>query len=278
MRGEQGFRGVTLAALSAGATALATALAVAPAQAQVLVPPPTDPGVTEAPPAASEPAQPAPGAQTGRPTPGLPAEYAARSSPLQGNFRFDARLAWFPRLPTLRAAFPQDFIGSNYEAESGTIASPGRGQFVAVGAEVGLSISRRWTVPLVGFAIGGAVGGYPATKTSVDGVPFTIEPWTAGYVYMQAIGLEYRARSRRWMLEAGLRFGVGITWMKTRIAVGGEEYTGSAFGISPALKGDVAICRRLDPEQRLCGFVAPALYEFGLLNGASFGLRWEVGA
>ena len=75
-----------------------------------------------------------------------------------------------------------------------------------------------------------------------------------------------------------MRGGLSVLWMKTTIAVGGDEYTGSGFALTPTLKGDLAVCRRLDPTQRACLFVAPSIYEFGLLNGASLGLRWEVGA
>jgi hypothetical protein len=197
---------------------------------------------------------------------------------LEGFANVDARVAWFPRMPTLRTTFPKDFDGTPHEGQSGELPSSGHGQFAAVGAEVAIAIDRHWGLPLVGVALGGAVGGYPSVVTSVDGVPMTLKPWSAGYVYMQGLGLEYRARARRWMFEAGVRGGVSIVWMKTSIAVGGDEYAGSGVAISPTLKGDLAVCRRLDPTQRACLFVAPSIYEFGLLNGASLGLRWEVGS
>jgi hypothetical protein len=197
---------------------------------------------------------------------------------LQGDASLDARWMWFPRMPTMTATFPSsDFAGTRYENVTGDLPSTGHGQLLAFGADVGIAIDRHWTLPLVGIVIGGAVGGYPAVATSVDGVPFTLKPWTTGYVYMQAIGVGYRARARRWAFETGLRFGVSVAWMKTKIAIGGDEYDASMMGISAALKGDVALCRRLDPTQRACLFFAPSIYEFGFMNGGSLGLRWEVG-
>jgi hypothetical protein len=260
-------------ALLTFAAALASLLVGDRARAQegaVLPIPKSDPGVVEVAPAPPPPST--DDASSG------PIAYGPQPPTLRGNARLDAHVAWFPRLPSLRMTFPAEFEGTKYEGVTAKLPSPGGGQFFVVGGEMGISLSRNWTLPTVGFSFGGAVGGYHATNTAFEGVPFTIEPKSAGYVYMQAIGLEYRARARRWMVEAGVRFGVSIAWMKTRYAIGPDAYETSGFAVSPALKGDVAICRRLDPEQRLCGFVSPAIYEFGALNGASFGLRWELGS
>ena len=204
--------------------------------------------------------------------------YAPPPAPLEGDATADARAIWFPRMPTLRTTFPKDFDGTPHQGQSGDLPSSGHGQMVGFGGEVAIALGRHWTLPLVGVAFGGAVGGYASVVTSVDGVPMTLKPWTSGYVYMQAIGLQYRTRARRWMFEAGVRGGLSVLWMKTTIAVGGGEYSGSGVALTPTLKGDLAVCRRFDPTQRACLFVAPSIYEFGFSNGATFGLRWEVGS
>jgi hypothetical protein len=43
------------------------------------------------------------------------------------------------------------------------------------------------------------------------------------------------------------------------------------------VRTDVEACRRIDPIERACVFLSPALYEFSAFKGGSAGLRWEFG-
>ena len=51
----------------------------------------------------------------------------------------------------------------------------------------------------------------------------------------------------------------------------------TAFFYDAGLQTDIKACRRLDPTTRLCLQVAPRLYDFGFVNGATVGLRIEWG-
>jgi hypothetical protein len=56
-----------------------------------------------------------------------------------------------------------------------------------------------------------------------------------------------------------------------------SDQNDSVFAVTLGVRADAEVCRRLDPIERACLFVSPALYEFSALNGGSIGLRWEVG-
>ena len=91
-------------------------------------------------------------------------------------------------------------------------------------------------------------------------------------------GLGVRVKSRRWLFEASIEPGLSIFFTNGQIVLGSSTRDWS-FGRSTfTLRGDLAACRRLDPMERACVFFAPALYEFGAINGGSVGLRWELGA
>ena len=48
-------------------------------------------------------------------------------------------------------------------------------------------------------------------------------------------------------------------------------------GTSLLVQAEIEACRRLDPMTRMCLQAAPRIYDFGFVNGATFGLRVEWG-
>jgi hypothetical protein len=91
-------------------------------------------------------------------------------------------------------------------------------------------------------------------------------------------GIGVRLTARRWMLGASVRaYVVGLGMDATVAAGGGSSDLSIPSRIGLGARADVEGCRRLDPMNRLCVFVAPTIYEFGLVNGGSAGLRWELG-
>ena len=61
------------------------------------------------------------------------------------------------------------------------------------------------------------------------------------------------------------------------IAGGTGDSSTSLSGFSGVLQAELAACRRLDPVTRVCVQVAPRIYDFGFMNGATLGLRVEWG-
>jgi hypothetical protein len=163
--------------------------------------------------------------------------------------------------------------------EIGKLPVPMRGGLTSVGGylDTQLTIADRTTMPLFGFGYYGAVGSYATVVSSLDGSVANIEPWTAYRWDLLLPGLGGRWKHRRWMVEASVRTGVAAIGMHGSVATGADTHRVDPSGLSFLLAGQASVCRRLDPWQRLCVEVAPRIYDFGFLNGATAGLRWEWG-
>jgi hypothetical protein len=117
--------------------------------------------------------------------------------------------------------------------------------------------------------------------TSLDGTIVHMQTWTADMLTLLLPGFGMRAKARRWMFEGALRPVGTFVWMSARAADGadssdlGDGHAFFAAGIG--LRAELEACRRIDPVERVCLLLSPALYEFTALNGGSIGLRWEVG-
>ena len=151
--------------------------------------------------------------------------------------------------------------------------------FTGVGAmfDMGISTDDRWTIPLLGFGGYGAVGSYDGLVTSADGSIARLRPWSTYEIDILLPGLGYRMKRRRFMFSATLRTGFAYVATGGSIA-GGESYVPiTATATTAIFQAEVEACRRLDPLTRVCLHVAPRIYEFGFLNGATFGLRVEWG-
>jgi hypothetical protein len=153
------------------------------------------------------------------------------------------------------------------------------GSVLSLGAGMDISalIDDRWTLPLLGIAAYGAVGSYDTIVTSADGSIAQVRPWTTYQIDILLPGLGYRVKKRRFMFSATLRTGAVALHTSGSVAGGGESIPIDLKGLSPLVQAELEACRRLDPIRRVCLQVAPRIYDFGFMNGATFGLRFEWG-
>ncbi|HEY8075657.1 MAG TPA: hypothetical protein VIF62_16140, partial [Labilithrix sp.] len=110
-----------------------------------------------------------------------------------------------------------------------------------------------------------------------DGSVARLQPWTTYRWDVLLPGVGGRWKQRRWMFELGARTGVSILGMHGWVATGADTHRVDPSGASFLLVGQASICRRLDPWQRICIEAQPRLYDFGFVNGATAGFRWEWG-
>ena len=185
-----------------------------------------------------------------------------------------AGVSWIRTMPTLRS---ESVTTSARELPEQKV--PVGGSVTAVGGSFDLSlvVDDRWFVPGFGFGAYGAVGSYRAIVTSVDGSIARLRPWSTYEVDVLLPGLGYRFKRRRFMFSASLRSGVSGLHVGGSVAGGADEQPMSLSGLSPMLQAEIEACRRLDPLTRACVQIAPRLYDFGIMNGATFGLRVEWG-
>ena len=150
---------------------------------------------------------------------------------------------------------------------------------VALGGafDMGFVVDDRWVVPGFGFGAYGAVGSYSAIVTSVDGSIARVRPWSTYAVELLLPGVGYRVKRRRFMFSASLRTGVSGVKVRGSVAGGADEQPLPLAAWSPMLQAELEVCRRLDPSTRACLQVAPRIYDFSIMNGATFGLRIEWG-
>lgn len=185
-----------------------------------------------------------------------------------------AGAAWMPSLPALKS--PSTLTAAREIPES-TVKTGGSLVSAGGGFDLATVIDDHYVVPLVGFAAWGAVGSYPTIITSADGSIARASPWTTYQVEMLLPGIGYRMKRRRFMFGASIRTGVSWMHMSGAIAGGAGETLVALSGISPLIQVELEACRRLDPVTRVCLQVAPRLYDFGVMNGATLGLRVEWG-
>jgi hypothetical protein len=147
-----------------------------------------------------------------------------------------------------------------------------------VGADFGVSIDERIIVPILGFGFETALGQSPRVLTGIDGALAEVRPWTAWKYDIGMPGLGLRFKERRWMFSFLLRPGISLLFMKGSVAAGADTNDLTLYTPSLYARAEVEACRRFDPTERVCVFVAPTMYVgFGFVAGASAGVRWEIG-
>jgi hypothetical protein len=182
---------------------------------------------------------------------------------------------WMPYVPTL--SVPTTATSAR-TIEGGTLPSVGSLYFAGRHHDSSFVYRGRLVVPLLGVSGALAAGSSPAVVSSVDGSIAEQRPWTAYRIECLLPGIGVRLTKRRWSVGASIRAYVVGLGMDATVAAGGgtsDLSTPSRFGLGA--RADVEGCRRLDPVNRVCAFVAMSVYEFGLVNGGSAGLRWELG-
>jgi hypothetical protein len=192
----------------------------------------------------------------------------------------DVRAIELRRMPAMVLQSPYDT--STRTLPSGALASTGPQTLVGVTYDAGIAIGRRWSVPLFGIEFAWAVGSSPEVITGLDGSIVHLQTWTSKMATLLLPGFGVRAVRRRWMFELSARGVLSVAWMTATVADAGSsldlsDQNDSVLAVTFGARADAEVCRRLDPIERACLFVSPALYEFSAFNGGSIGLRWEVG-
>jgi hypothetical protein len=183
-------------------------------------------------------------------------------------------VSWIRTMPALTSAKTSMFARDLPEHEvpiGGSVTAIG-GSFDAV-----FVLGDRWMVPIFGIGAYGAIGSYPAIVTSADGSIAHVRPWTTSEIDMLLPGVGYRVKRRRFQFSAALRPGLSHLDTSGSIAGGAVEEPTTFTGLSALLQVELEACRRLDPVTRGCLQIAPRIYDFGIMNGATFGLRVEWG-
>jgi hypothetical protein len=191
----------------------------------------------------------------------------------------DARDLWMRALPPIDLHSPYDGLPRTVSA--GTLPSAGPHQFMAITWDTSLTIADRWLVPVLGLQYGWSFGESPDVVTSLDGTIVHMQTWTTNVLTALLPGVGVRTKARRWMFSADVRPVASFVWMSAMAAQGTDSSDladgHSLFAAGLGVRAELEACRRIDPVQRACLVVSPALYEFSALNGGSIGLRWEVG-
>lgn len=155
----------------------------------------------------------------------------------------------------------------------------GGGSVTALGGsfDVSVVLDDHWLLPGFGFGAYAAIGTYPSVLTSVDGSVARVRPWTMVELDLLGPGIGYRIKKRRFMFSGTLRAGLSMLRVGSSIASGADAQEEALTRFSPLVQAELEACRRVDPVTRVCLQIAPRLYNFGGLNGATFGLRVEWG-
>ncbi len=184
-------------------------------------------------------------------------------------------VGWIRTTPKL--AFDDVVVTPLRSIRAGGLGSAGPLTFVGGHVDSSIVVSDRWVFPMVGGGAYGALGESPRTLTSLDGSIIELRPWTTYRVDLLLPGVGVRFKERRWAFAGTVRPAYTFLGMNAAIASGATSKVVEASGSAPALRMSVEACRRVDPTNRACLFVAPNLYEVRFMNGGSIGLRWEWG-
>ena len=159
----------------------------------------------------------------------------------------------------------------------GELGSAGPLNFFGGHLDASLVVSDRWIFPVAGGGAFVAVGTSARDLTTVDGTFVELRPWTAYRVDLLLPGFGVRFKERRWSFACTVRAAYIFVGMNAAVAAGASWKVVDVKGSAPAVRLSIEACRRVDPTNRACLFVAPNLYEVSFLNGGSVGLQWEWG-
>ncbi len=153
------------------------------------------------------------------------------------------------------------------------------GSLMAWRAQLGIDLmfSRRWILGIGGIAVGSAIGPSDRVVTAADGSPVEMHPWTTGIVTLVGPGVGIHLHKRRWTVAASSRVALTHMWMHSTVVTGRTTNDAAVLGWIPSLRLDLAICRRVGPQDNACVYVETRAYDTTSFNGGSAGLRWEFG-
>jgi hypothetical protein len=137
----------------------------------------------------------------------------------------------------------------------------------------------RWLIPMFGVGLYGIVGTYSDALTSADGSLFRLHPSGSILFDAEILGIGVRVKHRRWMFEGAIKPGFAFLAVPAAVANGKVFTDIDALNTATVtLRASLSLCRRLDPQERICASVTPNIYQWGWGNGGSVSLRWEFGS
>ena len=156
------------------------------------------------------------------------------------------------------------------------VALPGGASFVGARAGFGFVVDDRIVLPLFGLCYAHAASG-TKVRASLDGSIADVPVASASILSIALPGFGFRFKHRRWAGQFVAH--TGYTWLSVpgTVAAAGEAYDLTTSARSFVARIELEGCRRFDPENRGCLYVAPAIYELGWASSLHVGLRWEVG-
>jgi hypothetical protein len=203
---------------------------------------------------------------------GLAAPAFGRDSRLELEGGADLHVSHYFRTPQLS-------LGDGNPRPDNGAKMPAVGPLTLGGAAVdfGFALDDRVMFPILGFGFNTALGQSPRVLSSVDGSFAEARPWTAWMYDLALPGLGFRFKERRWMFSFLIRPGVSFLMMNGSVMDGADAHDVTLSATSFYARAQVEACRRIDPTQRVCLFVAPSVYEFGFGTGGTAGIRLEIG-
>lgn len=194
---------------------------------------------------------------------------------VEANLRLGAEALFYRSIPTLTLPEPV-FTAARGERE-GQVAMEGGLRAVGLVADSGLVVDRRIAIPMIGMGVATAVLGHSAVRSSLDGSIVTARPWEALIADLRLPGIGVRSTVRRWFFEANVRAAVAFIKVPIWVSDGAETSSTQGTVVMPAARAEVTVCRRLDPENKMCATLIPKIYEGAFMNGGSVTLTWHWG-
>jgi hypothetical protein len=192
---------------------------------------------------------------------------------LGSQIRVDGGALWRREMPTTR--LPEGVAGGR--VGKGELPTTGSSWMVAVGGSFDLVWKDRYLFPLLATELAWSVGRRPVVYGAVDGSIVEMHPWKAWQANILLPGVGRRWKRRRWSFAAAVQPGFSATVQDIDVADGSSREERPSVGVHLLVRAWVEGCRRLDPERRVCLFVAPDVVNQSLFNGGAAGLRWEFG-
>lgn len=205
---------------------------------------------------------------------------AVASRARAGDFGFYAsanvNTAWMPRMPATLDVSPSTDTALRIVAP-GAVRLGGPNLFIGGGGSVGMTFRNVVLLSLLGFDLEGAVGASSPVVGGLDGSVVEADPSTMVLGQFTFMGLGARITQRRWVFELAASPMVAFAVAGVYAQLGAQTTRLSGASAAFGVRADLSACYRATPYDRLCLFVAPNLVEWGLMNGGSLGLRWEIG-
>lgn len=191
-----------------------------------------------------------------------------------GQAHLDAMVTRLTEVPDVSLTMPD---ASPSPGRQGRLGPTGGSTLVGLGGGAALVFRDRYVLPMFGMEVSFSVGRRPTTYASVDGSVVAMNPWNTQRFSFLLPGAGLRWKHRRWMWGASLVSGVSMTVTEVKVGAGAETLGAKASAVDLLIRGNVEVCRRLDPESRVCIVGGLNVHDGTFLNGGVMALRMEMG-